>query len=348
MRFCIFTISELRDWLINNQQNGISSWSIDPCRAYAFINNPCASENDPALVIVFDENNNPVGYTGAFAEDFIEGGIKGRFFWGSTEWINPEYRGKGVAAKMMHEIKNAVGYQYYLALDSSEASVRLDQKQGSKIQYFKRYKYKLSSTVSLKSRFLSRYVSFCNRKSLGKLRGIPYVNTYLSCIDEDTYAFIRSHAQSDLFLRQRQMFEWMMHYPFLFSVGEDEHAETGKCEFDSKVCLYSCLTVRVMVGDKIGGVYMISQTDETKTLRYLYFDVNYQENVMSSVVSNLLTEGVREIRFFSEALRQFLIKNSFRQLNRKAFFDNVAFTCPEVLEYDESLSIQGGDGDMFV
>ena len=333
---------------MENKKNGISDWSIDPCRAFALINNPCASDNDPALVVVFDEKGTPVGYTAAFAEDYVEGGVQGRYYWGSTEWINPECRGKGIAAIMMHTIKEAVGYQNYLALDSSEASVRLDVKQGSEIQYFKRYKYKLFSDSSVKSRWLSHYVSMCNKKSLQKMSEISYKNRYVTFIDKKTYDFIRSNASNDLFLRQRSMFNWILHYPFLVPVGMDRHASKNVCNFGSVVKHYLCQAICVMVGNDLAGVYIVSQTDKVRSLRYLYYEPKYQDRVLASVATNLLSNGAHEIRFFSESLHQFMLRCSVKRLNSKTISDEIAFTHPGGMKYDESLLVHGGDGDMFV
>ena len=198
-----FTIADLRNWLVENQVNGISAKVIDPCRAYAWLNNPSVLEEDIALVVVYDENEVPIGYTGAFSENIVEGNTQGRFFWGSTEWLDPEFRGKGIASSMMHKIKEAVGYGNYFASDSSESSVRLDKKQGSQIQYYQRVKYRLSAKDSFKGRCVSLYVSIKNNLSLAKIKQTNYTNEYITFIDEETYAFMRVHSQKNLFLRQQ-------------------------------------------------------------------------------------------------------------------------------------------------
>ena len=52
--------------------------------------------------------------------------------------MDSAYRGKGVSWKMMHQIKDAVNDRY-VKLESSVASCRLDEKQGSVISYYPRY-----------------------------------------------------------------------------------------------------------------------------------------------------------------------------------------------------------------
>lgn len=346
-KYNTYTIAELRAWLMEHKQNGISEWAIDPCRAYAFINNPCAKDDDPALVVVFDDKGEPVGYTGAFAEDFVEGNIKGRFFWGSTEWLNPSFRGQGIAASMMDKIKVSVGYDKYLALESSEASVRLDKKQGSEVKYYPRIKYKLFSKNSIKETCYSYFIRRKNKKSLIGLNKYQYRNQYVTFIDEETYDFIRAHAQKDLFLRKRDMFNWMLHYPFLMPVDEDGRAEKSKCEFGSVVRQHSWKTVKVLAEGVLRGVYIISQTDKVRTLRYLYYEKEYKELVFASMANNMIYKGVEEIRFFSEDFHEFLSQHSIKRLNRKTLLEPVSYTFPNGMMFDKTLLVQGGDGDMF-
>lgn len=347
VHYKIFTISELRDWLVENQDNGISTKVIDSCRAYSWLNNPSAKDEDPALAVVFDENDIPIGYTGAFSEIVSEGNTQGRFFWGSTEWLDPEYRGKGIAATMMNLIKEAVGYENYFASDSSEASVRLDKKQGSQIQYYQRMKYVLSAKESFKGRCASSYVTFMNNVSLARIKQMDYANQYVTFVDEETYAFMRAHSQKDLFLRQRETLNWMLHFPFLVPVGEDSHAEKASCEFGSIVSRHSIEAIKVKVDSVLRGFYIVSQTDSRRSLRYLYYEEEFKENVFASVTANLIRKGVDEIQFFSVPLHQFMQNNHINRLNSKSIYDQVAFTSPGGFCYDHSLGLQGGDGDMF-
>ena len=342
-----YSVAELRAWLIDNEQNGISEWSIDPCRAFAFINNPCAKDDDPALVVVFDDTGTPIGFTGAIAEDFAEGNLKGRYYWGSTEWLNPAYRGKGIAAEMMKKIKEDVGFDKYLALESSEASVRLDKKQGSDIQYYPRIRYGLSSKSSFAARCYSYYLIVHNRRSLARLRKYSYQNNYVVFIDENTYGFIKAHSGQDLFLRKKEMLNWMLHYPFLLPVGEDKHAMKNQCEFGSMVSYHAWTAVKVMIEGTLRGFYIVSQTDKVRTLRYLYYDKESEDAVFASVANDLIRDGVEEIRFFPVAFHEFLLRHSIKRINRKNMKEPIAFTFPQGLDFDPSKLVQGGDGDMF-
>ena len=346
MEYKTFSILDLKNWLLRNEQNGLTPKVISFVRAYALINNPCALDNDPALEVVFDDDGAAVGYTGVFAENYKEGSIQGRLFWGTTEWVATELRGKGIASKMMHEIKEAVGYQKYLGLASSIASVKLDKKQGSSIRYFPQYKLKLKEERSLKGRCASRYVSFVNNSFFNKLSIYSYENRYVQYVDQNTYRFIVAHSTHDLFLRKQEMFNWLLRYPFLQPIGKDQYVKQDSYEFSNYVNLYKMNAVQVWVDGVMGGFYIANQIDNTCTLRYLYYEEQYSNEVFASVVRCMVETGSVEIRFFSKDLFGFMEKNGLKWLNKKSVYEQISFTTPRDFVYDDSLSLQGGDGDM--
>ena len=143
------------------------------------------------------------------------------------------------------------------------------------------------------------------------------------------------------------MFNWMLHYPFLMPVDEDGRAEKSKCEFGSVVRQHSWKTVKVLAEGVLRGVYIISQTDKVRTLRYLYYEKEYKELVFASMANNMIYKGVEEIRFFSEDFHEFLSQHSIKRLNRKTLLEPVSYTFPNGMMFDKTLLVQGGDGDMF-
>lgn len=342
----IYSIKDMRDWLINNQSNGLSEYSITPTRAYALVNNPCAKDEDPAIVVAFDEDT-AIGYSAVFADEYVIGNTIGRFFWGTTEWIEPQYRGKGIAGKMMRALKEAVGEKNYIGLDSSIASIKLDQKQGSSIQIYDRTRFNLISHDSLKGIVLSRYIERCNKNALNSVAQLDFQNEYVRFIDDQTYQFIATHAQRDVFLRQREMLNWILQYPFFIGTHKDDKAKKDVCEFGCHREVYNMDAVKVIVANEIVGFYLISQTNKERVLRYLYYDELHQNEVLASVVLNLLKSGIETIRFISDELQEFMHQHGIKHLNRKSYTDEIALTLPPGMKVNPNLHIQGGDGDMF-
>ena len=342
----VFSIRELHEWLIENIQNGISNYCIAPTRTCAMINSPCAKSNDPAIVIAF-EGVRPIGYSAVFADEYVKGNTIGRFFWGSTEWIEPEYRGKGIAGKMMRTLKDAVGIDRYIGLESSIASVKLDQKQGASIEIYDKTKFQLVSKGSLKGKLRSKYIGFHNSKQLEKLFDYEYQNEYVNFVDAETYRFLETHSQHDLFLRQREMLNWILRYPFLIGTHDDPNAKKDVCEFGSTVTEYQMEGVKVYAQDELVGFYIVSQTNKERTLRYLYYDDAHCNEVFASVTLNLIKPGIEKIFFMSDELREFMHRKGIKHLNRTSYMDEIVLTLPPSMKVDKNLHVQGGDGDMF-
>ena len=342
----VYTISELREWLMENAQNGLTEYCIAPTRAYAIVHNPCAKDDDPAIVVAFD-GDKPIGYSAVFADEYIAGNSKGRFYWGTTEWIEPEYRGKGIAGKMMRTLKDATNIERYIGLESSEASVKLDQKQGATIEFYDKTKFHLIARGSLKKYLLTKYIGCHNAKQQKKLSNYAFNNTYVNFIDAGTYQFIKAHSGNDLFLRQQEMLNWILRYPFFIGMHDDIHVMKDVCEFGSTVSEYRMEAVKVYVHDELVGFYIVSQTNNDRTLRYLYYDEAHRDKVFASVTLNLMKKRVEKVFFMSDALQEFMHQHGIKHLNRKSYIDKVALTLPPNMTVDKNLHIQGGDGDMF-
>lgn len=342
----VYSIQELRSWLIDNLHNGLSEYAIAPVRAFALINNPCAKDTDPAIVVAFD-NDRPIGYSAVFPDDYVKGNTIARLFWGTTEWIEPEYRGKGIAGKMMRAIKDAVGIERYIGLESSIASVKLDQKQGASIVMYNKVRFQFIATDSCKGYLNTKCIVYHNKKQLIRLSDYEYQNEYVSFIDVETHQFIESHARHDLFLRQREMFNWILRYPFMISSHEDTKAQKDICEFGGSVSEYTMEAIKVYAHNELVGFYIVSQTNKDRTLRYLYYDETHQDEVFASATLNLMKPGIEKIFFMSDALQEFMHQQGIKHLNKNFYIDKVTLTLPPNMTVDSSLHIQGGDGDMF-
>lgn len=343
----LFTISDLKEWLFHNANNGLSDAVISRPRALAFVNDPHALPEDPALVVVFNDQNEPVGYTGAFAERWVRPALPDRYFWGSTQWMEPQYRGKGISWKMMRQIKDAV-LDRYVALESSIASCRLDEKQGSVISYYPRYYILLKSKRNtLKSKLKECLVHRSIKKALDAMSSFDYSNRYVNWIDDETYAFIVAHSSHDLFLREQDYLNWQLRNPFLISTGHDRKLEAERCEFGGNVSRQQIIQVQVLVEGKLCGYYVLNLVGPICTVLYLYYEAAFCNQVFASLAAvALIKDNVEKIRSFNKDLIDFMMKMGTRSMNSKDMVDQVSLTVPSGFVVDASLSLQGGDGDM--
>lgn len=346
LTYHLYTISQLSEWMLQNVGNGITDSMIAHQRAWALLNNPCA-KNDDLVISAVQANDRVIGYTAIFAEDLKKPFAGHRFYWGSSQWVESEYRGKGISAKMMLLMKEAIHHRY-IGLDSSIASCKLDQKQGYKIVYYPRYFFQWKTPKNtLLSWIKEKYVQYMNRKSMKLLLRYDYTNRYIPTIDNKTYDFIRSHSQGDLFLRSQDMLNWVLHYPFLCAIENDAHAEKEKCEFGSYVDEFEMNAIQVYVENQLRGVYIYSIVDGIFKVLYLYYDKQYSEQVFASLAVKAMQRSVIQFRTFNRALYDFMGRIGIKNMNSRYTIDQISLTLPPDVEVDQSLAIQGGDGDMF-
>ena len=340
----LYTILDLRDWLLNNATNGISDYMISRARAWALVNNPETKSDDVVLSVVFD-NEQPIGYTAVFPEQISIWGE--RYYWGTTQWLEPEYRGKGIAGTMMKNIKSAINHRY-IGLDSSISSVKLDQKQGYQIVCYPRYFYtwkKKNNNILTKSK--ECIVQCRNNQVLKHLNVVEYTNRIVPIISASTYQFIVQHSAANLFLRSQEMLNWILNYPFLSAIDHDTHIEGEKCAFGANVNMMELRAVEVYVKDKLSGVYIYSMVDDVFKLLYIYYNNVYKENVFASIINKALQKKSGRFYTFHKELYKYMYKKGIKNVNSKYTSDQIALTLPPGVSVDESLSIQGGDGDMF-
>ncbi len=342
-----YTVSDLEAWLFHHAENGLSDAVIARPRALAFVRNPHALPDDVALVVVFNERNEPVGYTGAYAEQWVRPALQDRYFWGSTQWMDPEYRGKGISWNMMRQIKDAVADRY-ISLDSTPASCRLDEKQGSIISYYPRYFLVLRGNGrSVKSKVKNCLSHLSMKKAMRNLAGYGCTNRYVALIDDETYSFIVEHSEKDLFTRKQDYLNWQVRYPFVTPTGGDKTLDVERCEFGGYVKKLQTIMVQVLVDGRMCGFYVLRMVDAVCSTWYLYYDEVLREQVFASVALNVLgMDDVRKFQTFNKDLYDFMQRMGVKSQFSKTCVDNISLTVPSGFEVDSNLRIQGGDGDM--
>ncbi len=343
----LYTIADLKNWLFHNENNGLSDAVIARPRALAFVTDPHAQPEDAALAVVFNDHDEPVGYTGAFPEKWVRPEMSERYFWGSTQWMDPMYRGRGVSWKMMRQIKDGVNDKY-VALDSSVASCRLDEKQGSVISYYPRYFIVMSGVdKGVKSKLKSRIVKKANKKALENMQTIDYTNRHINWIDDETYAFIVNHSNHDLFLRQQDYLNWQVRNPFFIATEDDPKSEKENCEFGGCLGRLYKHMIQVRFNGMLCGFYVLNMVDSLCSVYYLYYDDAFRKQVFASLVSIVLrNDSIARFRTFNKDLFDFMLEHGVRSMHSRDVVERVSLTVPSGFEVDSSLRLQGGDGDM--
>lgn len=336
----VYTISDLKKWIYQGVKNGLSSSVISNARALALLQNPYTEDNDPAIAVAYDSQNNTLGYTAVFKEKCQNECM----YWGTTGFIAASMRGKGVGTKLYSVMMDACHGRWF-ALDSAPAALTISKKTGLNIHYYYRYYLSFCYSSSLKSKLLVWWVQRKNRCVQKSLNPFTQLEV-LRYIDDETYSFIEQHMQNDLFHRSRIMLNWMLQSPFK-TIAPSDLQEYSSYEFTTAIPLYYIYAFRIMKDEQIIGFAMFRQNMGDLVLLYIYKDEKYQNEVYASLIKHILSQKLRCFRTFDRSFIDFYNRIGAVSMNTKSRTQQISLSTPTDFLVDSNLCIQGGDGDMF-
>lgn len=346
----LYTIAELRDWLIHNRPAaGLSEALISKQRAYAMIMNPHANDDMPVISALFI-NDEVAAYTACFHEVMAKPKDMSIQWW-TTLYVNPKYEGRGYAYIVLQQMVEIYGNSFY-DLDAAEASQANIQYIGLAIDYINRYivgkiaiKPPFKMPRVLRNLYVRRLARQLKKNALAQLRMKPYTTEYTTFMDDATYAFLQQHSKSDLFLRKQEVFTWMLQHGFRQEGPSEQKNEINK-EFPGSKPVYRIYGVRVICDGKLVGFYMLRHSSDDLAVKYVYYEQDYQDSVFASISEHLLLTDNSHFITHHEPLAKYI--SSMTDLFEKAHIEKISFAYPKSFNYHKEYQIQGGDGDMFV
>ena len=338
----IYTVADLREWLENNRPaEGLSERVIAPARAWGIVNNPYVKDEDAIVAAIF-EDGELAAYTASFP-DMLDGK---RVWWASTLYCYPQFTGKGygliVAGSLVEAHEPDLTYDRWGAQETVEIFHHL----GHQTVYTSRYHLsdKKIDKNSIKGK-LANYVQSI-QKALHpwpKPSKANYTLRYASYIDGETYAFMQTHKGNDLWLREQEMLNWILRYPF-YKSGKRK-VESGKnCFFGDEAKVYEYKVAKVYVDEQLQGVYMLRMHDDVFSVVYLYYAKEHQNEVFASIMDHVLAIRPKEVITDDEELWVY-VRN--KGLFTKAQEEKASFSIPASIHLDTNSKLQLGDGDSF-
>lgn len=344
-----FTVNDVRDWLYNNRDNGLSETIITRIRAYSIINNPYVNDDMVIIVAAFIRNE-IAGYTAIFPE-IVERPHQHACAMATTLYVNPNYEGEFISYYLMLRIKEASDYSY-IGFDSTPAAVLVDQLLGSSLSYYSRFEYLFRRTVKIKNaRSFLTYVKnkilvmnqlFNQVRFIRSHQTLLYGLEYINYVDQSLFTFIEQNSHQDLFLRSRDTFNWILRYPFLI--------ESPCIDMVPKINVFSAYTskfriyaVKVLNNNETIGFFILRHGTNDSVLRYCYYNPIYKETVFCAIIEHIHKLDIKLLKSCHLDFDIFLEKHAI-YLRRKD--ENISFTYPVSFPFDAGLHIQGGDGDM--
>ena len=275
----IYTVKDLLEWLEENHPaEGLSEQVIAPTRAWAIVHNPYVKDEDAIVAAIF-EDGELAAYTASFP-DMLDGK---RVWWASTLYCYPKFTGKGygliVVGSLMEAHEPDLTYDRWAAKETVEIFNHF----GYQTTYTKRYHL---SDGKIDTKSLKGKLAYCLQELKKCLHPWPktskanYTIQYTSSIDDETYEFIRAHRKNDLWLREQEMLNWIVEYPFV-KAGTNEKA----CVFGRDARMYDYKVAKVYVAEQLHGVYVLRHHDEELSVVYLYYTSEMRDVVFDSIIN---------------------------------------------------------------
>ena len=167
---------------------------------------------------------------------------------------------------------------------------------------------------------------------------------YVSHIDDLTYQFIKEHAEGDAFLREREMLNWILAYPFNLPSPLWKKTK-NRNQFGSAVGRYVLQAVQVWLGDELKGFFVYRVLNKEFAIKYLYIDKTGQSDVFLSLADHFFALGCSSMKTTFKPFAQWF--NEYH-LTGKYIVEKQSFSFPESFKFTINDAIHGGDGDTFV
>lgn len=351
----LYTIVDLRSWLINNNPPvGLNEHVIAPVRAYAILNNPYVKDDDAVVATIY-EGEELAAFTAAFPEITnhqlpITNYKSNRIWWASTLWCNQKFQGKGYGLIVIGSLMEAHEGEVTLDRWGAQETVEIFKCLGYETIYTPRYhlgdKTINRSTLKGKLAYTMQECIKCLHRCIYKspITNHKYLLKYSTFIDGEAYAFIQAHRRNDLFLREQKMLNWILRYPFTVGCNLKGKVELENV-FSSYVSRIEYKVVKVYnQPSELIGVYLWHMG----AISYLYYDELQKDIVFQSIVEHIRRTNVGLVTE-NPSLAKFIKHNLYFP---KMFEEQISYSYP--IKESSTLyplhsihTFQLGDGDSF-
>ena len=350
----LYTVSQLKDWLYHNAEvEGLTEVLIDKTRAHALVTNPYVRD-DMSLVSALFVDGKVGAYTYAFP-DLMEKPKDRLIYWNTTLYVNPKFEGRGYAYCVIAAICELYGEDYF-DLDAAAASVENLKYCGLTVKYTPQYVLKQKAISSKDWRGRAAYAveemrqrrRSREKELLKEIKENGYRLQYVRWVDDETYDFIRAHAETNLFLRRQETFNWILQHPFMQEAPLGRRVRR-RCRFSSARMEFGMYGIVVMKKDgelpdsfKTVGFVVLRATRDEWAVKYIYYDEASAKDVYLAVAEHLLTYRKSTFCTADKRLHDFVA--GYRLYAHDTIYEK-SFAYPAGFEYDEGQTIQAGEGD---
>ena len=321
MEIKAFTIADLKNALKSEDFWLTDILPITKQRASSYTRNPRANENDPVLLVAYQDSR-VIGYLGILPDKIFVNDEIFKLGWLTSWWVDASCATPGVGVALLFKALNA--YDQYVGVSGSSKSARKALHASQKFMDLKplqmldiRVRLNLTRLFSRRFRALKKFrvlFKICDvlidevvnlRFSYWQRRNDSCQRLafeYIAAIDEETGRFMQRHYQHDLTRKEKSDLSWIMNNPWILSAPLKDSL-SKRYYFSLRASRFFYLGVKVFEqNNEMIGFFLLKVRDDRMSIVYSYYDSRHAEPVAAAAIQQALAMEVSILSLYDQRL----------------------------------------------
>lgn len=349
VQYYTYTTADVRAWLYEGADNGLSEQVISKVRANAILHNPYLKD-DMVIVVSATDGGKVVGFTAMFPEHLVRPDV-----WltvPTTLYAHPDYAGEFIGYYVSKALHDTAEGRLVIGTDLAKETILIDKLLGLNADVFPRQRIIMRRTIpwdSMRHVLSSFYEPIRKwKQSLAIKRVVDSIPSsvrleYTHFVDAEMYDFIVQHSDNAMFVHSQEMLNWIVTFPFVVDAPLFEY-RVAQNEFASHVRHRARTLYKVYLKNQLIGVCMIYTTPENANVRMLYYDKQYKDTIYAVLLQHIWQAESKTLHSLYPDFNQFIVQKS---VALKIYDEPIVFTHQDALLLSKEKQLQGIDGDMF-
>lgn len=344
-----YNAADVKAWLYEGAENGLSEQVVSKVRANAIIHNPYIND-DMVIAISATDGDQVVGFTAMFPEHLVRPDV-----WltvPTTLYAHPDYAGEFIGYYVSKALHDTADGRLVIGTDLAKETILIDKLLGLKADTFSRKRIILHRSIHwdtlrhVLSSFFEPIRLWRQKRTIRNvIQTIPsdLRLEYTNFVDAEMYDFIVRHSDTSMFIRSQEMLNWICEYPFGIEAPL-MHYVRNQNKFASQVSFCRRNLFKVFLGNRLIGICMIDFDATNANIRMLYVEEQYKDAVYAVLLQHVFLYKSNTLHSLYEDFNDYIAQKG---VALKIYEEPLVFTHPESLVLDKDKQLQGMDGDMF-
>lgn len=335
-------------------------YPITKQRVLSQIQNPYADDNDPLLLIAYDDDDSQIiGYIGLLPDYISWKNENKKILWATTGWIKPEMKGSGIGAYLFMAAINETQNKYW-AVDISDSAMKLYQSlnsirilpniSGFDFVFFYDINTSNNTTNFLKQKLKQSTIPLINKNQYLKLNYWANKNP-INNVHIQYHQYLDSRHQklinNTFAIRDVDFINWQLQTPWVLEAPVPV-ADSEKYFFSDFAIVFKYWCLTVFNQNNVPIAFIIFRVrDGFMTMPYLYTNPENYSLIAKIIMHHVVKGGIKSFVTYNQTICSELDDLNIPYLKKKFIYRNVVADKQFVNFQPESVQLQDGLGDSF-